>query len=326
MIDKIFQQLKQKLPHVQAGIALKNHTTYKIGGPAKYFFVAKTKDDLLLALEVAKNFKLPVFILGGGSNLLIAEKGFKGLVIKIGNTGIEFQGKKAFVGAGANITKLAYLSADRGLSGIEWAAGVPGTVGGSIYGNAQAFGSKISHIIRSVEAINSKTLEMENFSTEQCQFSLKNSIFKKNTNLAIVSAVLEFEEKSVEHIKSQIKEFLHYRRTKHPMEFPSAGSVFVNPEIKITNKKLLEKFPELFEYNEKGAIPAGYLIQKSGIQGKKIGKAQISGKHANFIVNLGGAKASDVMSLINLARKKVKKNFGITLVPEVQFVGFSKKW
>ena len=109
------------------------------------------------------------------------------------------------------------------------------------------------------------------------------------------------------------------------MDFPSAGSTFVNPEIKIKNKKLLEKFPELIEYNEKGAIPAGYLIQKSGIQGKKKGKAQISEKHANFIINLGGAKASEVMALINLAKKKVKKNFGILLVPEVQFVGFSKK-
>ncbi len=321
----VFQKLKQELPGVKAKVALKNYTTYKIGGPAKYFFIAKSKIDLISALGAAKKFKLPVFILGGGSNLLISEKGFNGLVIKIDILNIDFQGKKVFVGAGANITKFAYLSADMGLSGVEWAAGVPGTVGGSIYGNAQAFGTKISDMLKSVEAINIKTLEVKNFSREECQFSLKNSIFKKDKNLIIISAVFEFEEKVPEHIKNQIREFLRYRSTKHPMDFPSAGSTFVNPEIKIKNKKLLEKFPELIEYNEKGAIPAGYLIQKSGIQGKKKGKAQISEKHANFIINLGGAKASEVMALINLAKKKVKKNFGILLVPEVQFVGFSKK-
>ena len=326
MPGKIFQKLKQELPELKAEVVLKNYTTYKIGGPAKYFFNAKNKEELVLALGVAKKFKLPVFILGGGSNLLISEKGFNGLVIKVDIFDIEFQGNKAFVGAGANITKLAYLSADMGLSGIEWAAGVPGTVGGSIYGNAQAFGTKISSIVKNVEVINKKTLAVESFSEKQCEFSLKNSIFKKNNNLVIVSAVLEFREKPAEHIKNQIKEFLNYRRTNHPMEFFSAGSVFVNSEKEIKNKKLLAKFPELVAYNAKGAIPSGYLIQKSNIQGKKIGRAQISEKHANFIINLGGAKAKDVVSLIKLAQKKVKANFGITLETEVQFVGFSKKW
>ena len=124
------------------------------------------------------------------------------------------------------------------------------------------------------------------------------------------------------NIKNKIKEFLDYRKTRHPIDFPSAGSTFVNPEKKIKNKKLLEKFPELKEYNKKGVIPAGYLIAKCGLAGKKIGNAQISEKHANFIINLGGAKAKDVLALMNLAKKKVKKNFGINLEPEVQFVGF----
>ena len=175
MKDKILEEL----PGTKKDVLLKNYTTYKIGGPAKYFFVAKNREDLISAVKIAKKLKLPLFILGGGSNLLVSDKGFNGLVIKVDIFDIEFQGNKAFVGAGANITKLAYLSADMGLSGIEWAAGVPGTVGGSIYGNAQAFGTKISSIVKNVEVINKKTLAVESFSEKQCEFSLKNSIFKK---------------------------------------------------------------------------------------------------------------------------------------------------
>jgi len=322
MKDKIFQKLKEELPEVQRQVLLKNYTTYKIGGPAKYFFVAKTKDSLVKILELAKMLKLQIFILGGGSNLLVSDMGFNGLVVKIDIRDAKIDGNKTIVGAGVNITKLAYLSAHNGLSGIEWAAGVPGTVGGSIYGNAQAFGTKISSIVESVQVIDTETLDINNFTKDQCQFSLKNSIFKKNGNLLIISAVLVFKTEGIELIKCRIKEFLEYRRSKHPMEFPSAGSTFVNPEIEIKNKKLLEKFPELKEYNQKGIIPAGYLIQKSGLAGKKIGKAQISEKHSNFIINLGGAKAKDVLALIKLAQKKVKNVFGIELEPEVQFVGF----
>ena len=322
MIDKIFHKLKKELPEAQRQVLLKNYTTYKIGGPAKYFFVAKTKDSLIKILELAKTLKLPIFILGGGSNLLISDKGFNGLVVKVDIHDTKIDGNKAIVGAGINITKLAYLSAHNGLSGIEWAAGVPGTVGGSIYGNAQAFGTKISEIIESVEAINTKTLDIKSFTKEECEFSLKNSIFKKNGNLLIISSVLVFKPEGMELIKCRIKEFLEYRRSKHPMEFPSAGSTFVNPEIEIKDKKLLEKFPELRNFNEKGIIPSGYLIQKSGLAGKKIGKAQISEKHSNFIINLGSAKAKDVLALIKLAKKKVKNNFGIDLEPEVQLVGF----
>ena len=347
MEDKIFQKLKEKLPEIQKEISLKNYTTYKIGGPAKYFFVAKTKEDLITAAKTAKNLKLPVFILGGGSNLLISDKGFNGLAIKIdisdikfyphtkrdggvdrnikkdsSRSGVGMKGNKIFAGAGVSLTKLAYISADKGLSGFEWAAGIPGTVGGAIYGNAHAFGTKISELVKEVQTLNLKDLKLKNFTKKQCQFSLKNSIFKKNKNLVVISAVLELKKEDKNKIKNRIKEFLKHRIARHPMNFPSAGSTFVNPVIKIKNKKLLEKFPEIKEYNKKGAIPSGYLIEKSGLAGKKIGNAQISEKHCNFIINLGGAKSKDVSSLMNLARKKVKKIFGIELEPEIRLVGF----
>jgi UDP-N-acetylmuramate dehydrogenase len=323
MKDKIFRKLKEELPEIQEGVLLKEYTTYKIGGPARYFFTAKTKEKLMAALKAAKNLKLPVFILGGGSNLLISDKGFKGLVIKINIKDINLRQNEVQVGAGADLTKLSYVLADAGLSGLEWATGIPGaTVGGAIYGHAQAFGIKMSDVVKSVEAINLKTFELKNFLKKQCRFSLKNSIFKKSKKFVIVSAVLEFEKKDPYEIKNLIKEFMEYRKNGHPMNFPSAGSTFVNPEAKIKDKRLLIKFPELNEYNRRGTTPSGYLISKCGLAGKKIGNAQISEKHANFIINLGGADAKCVLGLIRLAKRKVKKTFGINLETEVQFVGF----
>ena len=140
----------------------------------------------------------------------------------------------------------------------------------------------------------------------------------------IVSVEFEFRKNDVAQIKAKIKENLSYRKTHHPVTFPSAGSIFVNPQRKIKNKKLVLEFPELKIYNEKGAIPAGYLILKSGLSGKKIGKAQISEKHSNFIINLGGATAKDVLFLIKLSKEKVMNKFNIELEQEVQLVGFGK--
>lgn len=303
-------------------VFLKNFTTYKIGGPAKYFFSAKTKEDIVLALAEAKKMKLPVFILGGGSNLLISDKGFKGLVLQINNHKFEISDSgQIYADAGVPLMKLAYLASDKGFSGLEWAAGIPGTVGGAIYGHAQAFGTRMSDSVKSVQAINLKTLELKDFTKEECTFSLKNSLFKKNKNWVIVSAVLEVKKADLQEINSKIKDFLYHRKTKHPISFPSAGSTFVNPEKKITNKKLLEKFPELAEYNKFGIIPAGFMIAKCGLAGKKKGKAQISEKHCNFIINLGGAKAKDIVALMNLAKAKVKQTFKINLQSEVQLIG-----
>lgn len=307
-------------------ISLKNYTTYKIGGLAKYFFIAKNKEDIIEALQFAKQNKLPIFIFGGFSNVLVSDKGFKGLVIKIQNSELKIlNSNQICVGAGVSLSKLADFSKKNSLSGMEWAFGIPqATVGGAVFGNAQAFGNKISDMVKSVEVLDSNNFKTKILNSKQCNFSLKSSIFKRNKNLIILSVIFELEKKNIDEIKNKTKEFLNYRKRCHPINFPSAGSVFVNPEVKIKNKKLLESFPELKDYNKKGIIPSGYLISKCQLAGKKIGKAQISEKHANFIINLGGAKAKDVLALIKFAQKKVKEKFGIKLNTEVQFVGFGK--
>jgi len=302
----------------QKNVVLKDYTTYKIGGPAKYFLVIKTKEDLISAIKMAKQLKLSVFILGGGSNVLISDSGINGLVIKIANTKIALINQDSvFVEAGTSSVKLMKFTIENSLSGVEWFAGIPGTVGGAIFGNAQAFGNKMSESVKSVEVLDLKTFKIINLSNKQCKFSLKNSIFKKNKNLIIISAILKLKQIKKEEVEEKVKKYISYRKKNHPVKFPSAGSVFVNPELIVKNKKLLAKFPELIEFNKWGVIHVGYLIEKCGLKGKRIGNAQISLQHANFIVNLGGAKAKDVLQLIKLAKQKVKKMFNINLQQEI---------
>lgn len=300
----VLEEIKKELTGFQENILLADFTTYKIGGPAKYFFVAKSENDIKKAFEAAGKFKIPVFILGGGSNLLVSEKGFKGLVIKMDMNNIKAEGGKIFAQAGASLPKTAIFAAENGLAGLEWAAGVPGTVGGAIFGHAQAFGDRMSDCIESVRVFDVKKREFKNFTKEHCKFSLKSSIFKKDRNLIIISAVLKLREENKGVIKEKMDKGMEYRKNNHPIAFPSAGSTFVNPE------------------KGKKTIPAAFLIEQCGLKGKKIGKAQISNKHSNFIVNLGGAKAEDVLALIKLAKQKVKEKFGINLETEIQLIGF----
>ena len=228
--NSIWEILKSRLPGARQNVLLAPYTTYKIGGEARYFFAAKTKEDLKTAVEVAYSFKLPIFILGGGSNLLISDTGFNGLVVKISMNKKELAGNIIYCEAGAMLGNLTGFCLEHSLTGFEWSAGIPGTVGGAIYGNAQAFGTKISHAIKEVEYFDIKAKKFKTASKEQCKFTLKNSIFKRNKNLIITSAILEFKEGDKKLIKEKIQEFLSHRKNGHPIEFPSAGSVFVNPE------------------------------------------------------------------------------------------------
>lgn len=322
-------KIEDILPEVKENVSLAEHTTFKIGGPARYFFVAESKENLIKAVKAAKDLSIPFFILAGGSNVLFSDKGFNGLIIKFqmqpyGESAcgrpanFKFQKNEIYVGAGVKLDTLANLAKENCLTGIEWAAGIPGcTVGGAVFGNAQAFGRRISDSVKKIEALDIRTLEIKEFSKEECCFSLKSSIFKTDKNLIILSVILELKKGDKEEIENKIKEHLNYRKEKHPMDFPSAGSVFINREIKIEDPELLREFPELNEFNRKNFIPSSFLIEKCGLKGKRIGNAQISEKHAGFIVNLGGAKSEDVLKLIELAKKKVKEKFKIELKEEI---------
>ncbi|MEA3272947.1 MAG: UDP-N-acetylmuramate dehydrogenase [Patescibacteria group bacterium] len=316
---------------IKKNISLKNYTSFKIGGPAKYFFIARNKEDLIEAIKFAKKEGIPFFILGEGSNLLVSDKGFNGIVIKILISGLKTDGLRIVAQAGSLLKDLAKMTEKKSLTGMEWAAGIPGTIGGAIYGNAGAFGFSISDFIQNIEVLDSKTLRIKIISKKDCKFFNKESIFKHKKNLIILSVIFDFsflkslkkkqsiKEKQLEKIevKNKIKEYLNYRKKTQPFKFSSAGCAFKNKEIKIKNKKLIEEFPELKKFNKRGIIPAAFLIEKSGLKGERIGNAKISEEHSNFIINMGNAKAKDVLALIKLAKTKVKNKFKIILEEEI---------
>ena len=322
MKKDVFQKIKKELFGIQKNVPLAKYTTFRIGGLAKYFFVAKNKEEIISAILVAKKLKLSFFILGGGSNILVSDRGFKGLVIKVESRILKVEGSNIYAGAGVSLNESVSTALENNLTGFEWGVGIPGTVGGAIYGNAGAFGKSIADVVKSVEVLDVKNLETKKLKNKNCKFGYRDSVFKRDRNLILLSAIIQLKKGKKSEIKRKIKEFLDYRQETQPLNFPSAGSVFKNQKSKIKNKKLLRKYPELKEFNKKGEIPAGWLIERCNLKGKKIGKAKISEKHANFIVNLGGAKAKDVKELIKLIKQKVKIKFGIVLEEEIQHLGF----
>lgn len=289
-----------ELPSVQKNVYLAQHTTFKIGGKAKFFYTAKTKEDLIKAIAFAKKSRLKFFILGGGSNLLVSDKGYDGLIIKTQNSGLEIKkkGKTIFFscGSGTPLASLVLASVKNGAEGMEWAAGIPGVVGGAVFGNAGAFNESISGNICEVEALDVKTMKLKKLKNKDCGFEYRKSIFKKNRNLVILSVKLRLKKGKKEKISATIKDHLVRRHSFQPLNYPSAGSVFVNP---------------------KKGMKAGEMIDKCGLKGRIIGKAMISDKHANFILNLGGAKEKDVRKLMGLIKKRVKNKFGVSLKEEV---------
>jgi UDP-N-acetylmuramate dehydrogenase len=283
----------------QENVSLAQYTSFRIGGPARYFFIAKNKEELIEAIKKAKGAKLPIFILGGGNNVLAPDKGYQGLVIKIQNSEIKIQDSNIQAEAGAVLVKLVSLATNKSLTGLEWAAGIPGTIGGAVYGNAQAFGTKISDIIKEVEVLDNKSLEIKTLVVDQCNFSEKKSIFKENKDLIVLSVNLELKKGNKDQIKQRIKKHLEFRKKNQPLEFPSAGSVFINQDERPASSS---------------------LVDKAGLKGLKIGDAQVSEKHAGFIVNLGKAKSEDVLKLIKIIKQKVKEKFNIDLEPEIQII------
>jgi len=309
--------------NIQENVTLAPYTTFKIGGPAKYFAEVKNEEELKEALEYVLKNNLAYFVLGGGSNILISDQGFDGLVIKFQNSEFEINETNVKCGSGIPLAKLVGLIAENSLTGLEWAAGIPGTLGGAVRGNAGAFDSNMQNLIEKVRvcSIEECNIICKYFFREECEFAYRNSIFKLNNNLLIVSAVLKLEKGDGMEIKKRINEIIEKRNQLHPQGIANAGSFFVNPIV--NNPELLEKFEK--DSGKKfpdSMIPAGWLIQEAGLTGKKIGGAMISEKHANFIVNTGNATAEDVVMLASYIKQQVRDKYGIHLELEVNYVGF----
>ncbi|KKP41432.1 MAG: UDP-N-acetylenolpyruvoylglucosamine reductase [Parcubacteria group bacterium GW2011_GWA2_33_14] len=318
-MKNVFRILKKEFPNIQNNVLMKNHTTFKIGGPAEYFLIVRKREDLMKAIKVAKKLTIPVFILGGGSNLLVSDKGFSGLVIKIELDNLVLKKKNTIISdAGVTMQNLVNMSLKNSLVALEWAGGLPGTVGGAVRGNAGAFGGEVKDSILSVEALD-KNLQLRKLSNTQCQFSYRSSIFKKK-NWTIVSVVIKCKKGDKKTLQEIANSHIKYRKEKHPLEYPNAGSVFKNVDFKKIPLRLQNLFLDKVKKDPFLIVPSAWFIIGAGLTGKKIGKAQISKKHSNYIVNLGGAKAKDVAQLITFAKEKIKEKYGVSLEQEIQYL------
>ncbi len=300
-------------------ILLKNHTTFKIGGRTKYFFEAKTKEEIIEALRTAKKMRTPFFILGEGSNILASDKGFNGLVIKIRNANFKIRNYRLWAGAGVSFSTLVKETCKRGLAGLEWAGGLPGTFGGAVFGNAGAFGGETKDTIISVETLD-KNLRVRKLTKKQCRFSYRSSIFKKR-GWIVLSAQILLKKGNKKSMQAIANAHIKQRKERGPLEYPNAGSIFKNCYVKKVPKKVAEGFKEVIKIDPLPVIPAAAVIARvPGLMGTKIGRAQVSTKHPNFIINLGGAKAKDAISLIKLVKQRVKNKFGVELEEEIQLL------
>ena len=280
------------------------YTTLGAGGKADLFIDVTNTEQLAKAIKLAGELGLKFFVIGGGSNLLVGDRGFRGLIIRNRLMGRKVQGNRLIVGAGEDLDKIVDLAADNSLTGMEFAAGIWGTIGGAIYGNAGAFGSEIGQILCEGEIIDSKG-NIRRETGEYFEFTYRSSKLKK-TKETVTEAILELNNGDKAEINRRTLEIRQLRKQKHPVDIGSAGCFFKNIED-----------PQ----QEYGKLPAGKLLDEVGAKMLSVGDARVFEKHANIIINSGQACAKDIRTLADILKKKVKDKFGLELEEEIISLG-----
>lgn len=296
-------------------VPLAPYTSFKIGGPARYFSAVHSVDDLKAAILEAKRRLSEPFFLSGGTNLLVPDAGLNRFVIKLELRGYDFRGPVVHVFGGTTMQELVDATVARSLSGLAWAGGLPGSVGGAIRGNAGAFGGEIKDVISSVLSIDTTGTE-HTWTNGQCDFDYRDSRFKRSPE-AIVSAILHFEPGDRSSIEQEVTEHRGYRTRKHPLEHPNAGSVFKNVPANSIPEVLRRQWLDKIKTDPFPVVPTAVIVAAAGLAGYQVGEAQVSPKHTNYIVNLGHATAADVRSVIAHVQATVKFQFNIDLEPEI---------
>lgn len=303
-------------------VSLAPLTTFKVGGPAKYFTKVKNVEELKEALALAKEKSWPIFILAGGSNLIISSRGFMGLVIQVDIKLLKIRGAELTAGAANTMEELVDVSIDSELAGLEWAGGLPGTFGGAIRGNAGAFGGEIKDSIVSVTSIHHHSGKLIIRKNKDCDFIYRGSIFKHQPHEVIIEATVNLKHGNKVELRKIADEHIAYRHEKHPMEFPNSGSIFKNTPVEIIPEDILEIFEQSIKNDPFPVVPTAKIIAVAELAGLKVGGAQISTKHTNYIINTGGATGEDIRDLINLVKQKIFDMYGIELEVEPELVGF----
>lgn len=296
--DLFIEELKNLEIEYLINEEMKNHTTFKIGGTSDVLVFPENKQELKKILVSAKKNGVPIFVLGKGSNLLVSDKGIEGAVISLSKfDGMILDKTEIVCGAGANLSALCIFAKNNSLGGLEFAFGIPGSVGGALFMNAGAYGGEMSQVVVSASGIDLSGNDVE-IKKENMDLSYRHSIFK-DSDIVITDVTFELAFRNQTEINDKMQELLSKRKEKQPLEYPSAGSTFKRP---------VGNF-------------AGTLIEKNGFKGVSVGGAQVSEKHAGFIINKGNATCSDVKNLIEKIKDTVYKNDNIMLETEVIFVG-----
>lgn len=297
MIEKLVEILGEE--NVLPLEKLNKHTTFRVGGPSKALLLVNTIEELKTVYGMLKKAGEEFFVIGNGSNLLVSDEGYEGYVIKLSGEFVDIcvEGTKLTAGSGAILSKVAVAARENSLTGLEFAHGIPGTVGGAMVMNAGAYDGEMSFVVESVEMLREDGT-LKTYSLEEMEFGYRNSVMKRERLIAL-KTVFSLKTGNAEEIQAKMNDFNERRRSKQPLEFPSAGSTFKRPE---------------------GAF-AGKLIQDSGLAGARVGGACVSTKHCGFVINDQSATASDIDSLMKLIIKKVKEDSGFVLEPEVIRIG-----
>lgn len=299
-MNQFMSEVRENLPELEIieHEPMAKHTTFRIGGPADYF-CSPAMEVLADVLKLAKKHSIPVTVIGNGSNLLVGDKGVRGLVIEIGKnmSEIELSGHKIVAQAGALLSKVANTALSNSLSGMECLAGIPGSIGGAVVMNAGAYGKEMKDVLESVRVLTSDN-EMKELTVDELELSYRHSIIPQE-NYIVLEATLILAEGDKDAIKAKMDELKEQRVTKQPLNYPSAGSTFKRPE----------------------GYFAGKLIMDAGLRGYTVGGAQVSEKHCGFVINAGNATASDVRQLMSDVNEKVTAQFGVGLEPEVKMIG-----
>ena len=279
---------------------LARYTTFRVGGPADVLVNINSAQEIAIALRAAKDAGVPATIIGNGSNLLVRDGGIRGLVIRLSNNfgHIEMKGEEIHAQAGATLRAVANFAQERGLGGMAPIAGIPGTIGGAVIMNAGAYGGEMSQIVTRVDAISLHDSKTVHFKGDHLGFAYRHSAMM-DAQVIVTDVMLRLEPADPAEIAAKTQELLVSRREKQPLEFPSAGSTFKRPE----------------------GLFAAKLIDDAGLRGLRIGDAQVSEKHAGFIVNRGSATAADILALMDEVTRRVEAQFGVTLEPEVRILG-----
>ncbi len=293
--------LREALPeeHVLTDEPMARHTTFRIGGKADVFVLPASIEELLEVLRLTKRYAVPLTILGNGSNVLVRDGGIRGVVVSFGKpfSHMEREGAHIKAGAGATLGTVSLFAANHALSGLEFAVGIPGSLGGAVFMNAGAYDGEMSRVISGVAAVTPEG-EIRRYRAEEMDFGYRHSVFQQNGHI-ICEIELALAEGEPAAIQEKMAEFTRRRMEKQPLDKPSAGSTFKRP-------------PGLF---------AGTLIDEAGLKGFSVGGAQVSEKHAGFVINQGGATAADVLALIEEVQRRIEKKNGVRLTPEIRIIG-----